>query len=238
LLYILARHFPARLAAVPPSVLEDLAAAAGTNRLDSLSAAWTLLALDAYSKAADPTSGKFATAEVGRDGKVQFAKQSPLPAYYAINESGFDRNPPPPTSQGVEIIHEFLDLAGNPIARVKVGEEFLVRLRLRSTTRPRIPQIAVVDLLPGGTEPVLELATDAALSPALGKSTWLPQHIEVRDDRLILYGDITKDAATFIHRVRATNAGTFQAPPAFAESLYSPQLFAWSLPTRLEVTNP
>jgi uncharacterized protein YfaS (alpha-2-macroglobulin family) len=241
LLYILARHFPARLSTVPPSVLEDLAAAAGANRLDSLSAAWTLLALDAYSKTVAAVPAKFATAEVGRDGKVQFAKQSPLPAYYAINESGFDRNPPAAAaSQGIEIIHEFLDLAGNPIARVKVGDEFLVRLRLRSTTRPRVPQIAVVDLLPGGTEPVLELATDSSPSSALpiglpAKSTWLPQHVDVRDDRLVLYGDITKDAVAFTYRVRATNGGAFAAPPAFAESLYSPQIFAFSLPARLEV---
>ena len=42
------------------------------------------------------------------------------------------------------------------ITRVTVGQEFLVRLRLRATRRDRQPQIAVVDLLPGGVEPVLE----------------------------------------------------------------------------------
>ena len=281
LLYILARHFPARLSAVPATVLEDLGSAASGNRIDSLSAAWTLLALDAYAKAAGAT-GKLGIAEIGKDGreralaatpgampkaevstnaaKVQFAKEGALAAYYAVNESGFERKPPATAvNQGIEIIHEFLDLRGNPVAKVRVGEEFLVRLRLRATTRDRIPQIAVVDLLPGGTEAVLELRPPADSSMpdadpaasrqgagrysslAIGlpdKSNWVPQHVDVRDDRLVLYGDIGKDAGTFVYRVRATNAGVFQAPPAFAEGLYSPQTTGIGLAGRLEIVKP
>jgi uncharacterized protein YfaS (alpha-2-macroglobulin family) len=281
LLYILARHFPARLSAVPPTVLEDLGSAAGGNRIDSLSAAWTLLALDAYAKAAAAT-GKLGIAEIGKDGrertlavtpgampkaelstnaaKVQFGKEGALAAYYSINESGFDRNSPAPAvNPGIEIIHEFLDLSGNPVAKVRVGEEFLVRLRLRTTKRDHISQIAVVDLLPGGTEAVLELRPPADSSTpdadpaasrrgavrysglAIGlpdKSNWVPQHVDVRDDRLVLYGDIGRDAGTFVYRVRATNAGVFQAPPAFAEGLYSPQTTGIGLPGKLEIVKP
>ena len=281
LLYILARHFPARLGAVPATVLEDLGSAASGNRIDSLSAAWTLLALDAYAKAAGAT-GKLGIAEIGKDGreraltvtagampkaevsinaaKVQFSKEGGLAAYYSVNESGFDRNSPATAiNNGIEIIHEFLDLSGNPVTRVKVGEEFLVRLRLRSTKRDKVSQIAVVDLLPGGTEAVLELRPPADSSTpdadpaaarqgagrysglAIGlpdKSNWVPQHVDVRDDRLVLYGDIGKDAGTFVYRVRATNAGVFQSPPAFAEGLYSPQTTGIGLAGKLEIVKP
>jgi len=89
----------------------------------------------------------------------------------------------------------------------------------------------VVDLLPGGTEPVLDFAVP-------DKSNWTPQHADVRDDRLVLYGDISKDAATFVYRVRATNAGVFQAPPAFAEGLYDPKTTGISLPGKLEIVKP
>ena len=281
LLYLLARHFPARLGAVPATVLEDLGSAASGNRVTSLSAAWTLLALDAYAKAAG-AAGKFGIAEIGRDAhervlalppgampkadvsanaaKVQFSKDGALAAYYSVNESGFDRNPPAAAvSQGVEIVREFLDLQGNPVTQVKVGEEFLMRIRLRATRRDRVAQIAVVDLLPGGTEAVLELrpaadsgtpGTDPAATAqqaagysglAIGlpdKSNWAPQHIDVRDDRLVLYGDIGKNAGTFVYRVRATNAGVFQAPPAFAESLYDPKTTGMSLAGKLEIVKP
>jgi uncharacterized protein YfaS (alpha-2-macroglobulin family) len=273
LLYITARHFPARLNSVPPSVLDDLAGAASGNRIDSLSAAWTLLALDAYAKAAK-AGGKLSIAEIGKDGrerplnaatkadistnaaKVQFSKEGALAGYYAVNESGFDRNPPAQAiNQGIEVIHEFLDLNGSVVTRVKVGEEFLVRLRLRATKRERVPQIAVVDLLPGGTEAVLELRPPSDSStpgedPAAArqragsgslpiglpdKSNWTPQHADVRDDRLVLYGDIGKDAGTFVYRVRATNAGVFQAPPAFAEGLYDPKTTGVSVAGKLEI---
>jgi alpha-2-macroglobulin len=192
--------------------------------------------------------------------KVQFGKDGPLPAYYSLNESGFDRNAPTAAvSNGIEIIREFLDLKGTPVTQVKVGEEFLVRLRLRATKRDRLPQIAVVDLLPGGTEAVLELRpvadsstpdADPAAAPkqAAGfgalpiglpdKSNWLPQHIDVRDDRLVLYGDATKDAGTFVYRVRATNAGVFQAPPAFAEGMYDRTVSGIGLPGKLQIVKP
>jgi hypothetical protein len=63
---------------------------------------------------------------------VQFTKEGSLPAYYSISESGFDRNPPTAEiSQGLEVIHEFLDAKGSVVTKVKVGDEFWVRLRLR-----------------------------------------------------------------------------------------------------------
>jgi uncharacterized protein YfaS (alpha-2-macroglobulin family) len=192
--------------------------------------------------------------------RVQFSKEGALAAYYAVNESGFDRNPPASAvNQGIEIIHEFLDLNGNSVAKVKVGEEFLVRLRLRAGKRDRVPQIAVVDLLPGGTEAVLELrpsadsgtpdADPAASRQGAGrysglaiglpdKSNWAPQHVDVRDDRLVLYGDIGKDSGTFVYRVRATDAGVYQAPPAFAEGLYDPKTAGISVAGKLEIVKP
>jgi alpha-2-macroglobulin len=54
LLYLLARHFPDRVDHVPPAVLEGIGSAISGNRVSSLSAAYTLLALDAYAKAAAP----------------------------------------------------------------------------------------------------------------------------------------------------------------------------------------
>jgi uncharacterized protein YfaS (alpha-2-macroglobulin family) len=280
LLYLLARHFPNRLETAPPS-LETISAAVSGNRTTSLSAAYTLLGLDAYAKAA-PEAVRLGIAEVARDNtlraltlpsnsmpkvnisqnaaKVQFSKEGALAAYYAVNESGFDRNPPATESnQGIEIIREFLDAKGNVLTRAVVGQEFRVRLRLRTTRRDRASQVAVVDLLPGGVEPVIELqpppadTSNAGIDPAVarqqaaaaalpvgvpGQSNWVPYHVDVREDRLVLYGDISRDAGTFVYRVRATNAGTFQTPPAFAEGLYNRTISGISPAGKLEVVKP
>jgi uncharacterized protein YfaS (alpha-2-macroglobulin family) len=116
-----------------------------------------------------------------------------------------------------------------------------------------------VDLLPGGAEPVRELrvaadsstpdadpasshlavARGSGLAVGLpGKSNWTPQHVDVREDRVVLFGAIGKEPATFVYRVRATNSGVFQAPPAFVEALYDPQVGGIGAAGRLEVVKP
>jgi len=280
LLYLLARHFPNRLGSAPPDALETISTAVSGNRVNSLSAAYTLLALDAFAKSAAATT-TLAASEISKDGrergltladgairkavlseaaaKVQFSRRGTAPAYFALTESGFDRNPPAAEkSEGVELVREFLDGKGNPVSRVAVGEEFLVRLRVRATTRERQPQIAIVDLLPTGVEPVLELQAPADSStpgsdPAMqrqrgasaslpvglpDKSDWVPSHVDVREDRLIIYGDAGKNAGTFVYRVRANSAGTYQVAPAFAEGMYNRAVVGLSRGAVLQVVKP
>jgi alpha-2-macroglobulin len=280
LLYLLARHFPNQLGNSPPPAMEAMSSAISGNRGASLSSAYMLLALDAYAKAT-ATTLKLGISEIAKDGKervltlpagsmpkvpisqnaakIQFTKDGPMLAYYVVNESGFDRNAPvADVNQGIEIIREFVDLKGDPMSKPKIGEEFLVRLRLRATKRDRLFQVAVVDLLPGGVEPVLELqppadTANAGIDPAVArgqasfgrlpiglpdKSTWHPYHVDVRDDRVVLYGDATKDASAFVYRVRATNAGVFQTPPAFAEGMYNRTITGLSPAGKLEIVKP
>ena len=279
-LYLISRHFPTRLNNLPPAMLQGVAEWVSGGNANSLSASYTLLALDAYSKATTSTL-KLSISEVGKDGqervlslpsgaipkvpisqnavRVQFRREGQLPAFYVLDESGFDRNLPASVlTQGVEIIREYLDTKGNPLSRPKVGEEFLVQIRLRSTERESISQIAVVDLLPGGVEAVLELQppsdTSEGVDPAaqpnrrtgfaalpIGlaeKSNWAPQHVDVRDDRLVLYGDVGRDARTFVYRVRATNAGVFQTPPPFAEGMYDRKIVGSGVAGKLEIVKP
>jgi alpha-2-macroglobulin len=92
-----------------------------------------------------------------------------------------------------------------------------------------------------GADPALAQRRRAAGSLPIGlpdKSNWFPDHIDVRDDRLVLYGDVTKDAGTFVYRVRATNGGAFQTPPAFAEGMYDRTAVGLSKGGRLEIVKP
>jgi hypothetical protein len=244
LLYLTARHFPDRMGSVPAGVLEGIGNAISGNRTSSLSSAYTLLALDAYAKATGPKvklsivlGGKPqpATSKVTVPAgvpNVQFTRDGSIPAYYSIDESGFDRNPPASeVNAGLEVVHEFLDAKGNVTTKVTVGEEFWVRLRVRATKNARVSQIAVVDLLPGGVEPTLDRQTGPG-------SNWTPAFVDRRDDRVVLYGDAAREAATFVYKVRATNAGVFQSPPAFAEGMYNRQIAGMSQAGKLEIVKP
>jgi uncharacterized protein YfaS (alpha-2-macroglobulin family) len=59
-----------------------------------------------------------------------------------------------------------------------------------------------------------------------GGGTWRPEFADVREDRVVLYGGLSKDLAEYRYRIRATNAGTFLVPPSYAESMYDRTLRA------------
>jgi uncharacterized protein YfaS (alpha-2-macroglobulin family) len=70
------------------------------------------------------------------------------------------------------------------------------------------------------------------------KSDWTPSHVDVREDRVILYGDAGRNAGTFVYRVRADSAGTYHVPPAYAEAMYTRSVFGLSRGATLEVVKP
>ena len=74
---------------------------------------------------------------------------------------------------------------------------------------------------------------------ALPGSTLQPQHVEVREDRVVLYADATAEVREFRYRVRANNVGAFSVPPVYAESMYDRGVYAQGGPAgRLQVAAP
>ena len=263
LLTLIARHFPDLLAKIPAELLPALGARLSKDQYHSFSAAQLIRAFDLYGRGAAVKSGPV-SAEVGlADGtarplplvgrplhgpvplgwdKVMLRKENAgLPSFYQLTEAGFDRKPATdPQQQGIEITREYLDSDGKVVNRVKVGEEFTVRLRMRAMMRDALSEIAMVDLLPGGVEPVVAAPADpqeefieaegnaddqpadqstAAEQLAAGAG-WAPAFVDVRDDRVVVYGGLSREVATFEYKVRAANAGTFQIPPPYAEGMY------------------
>jgi alpha-2-macroglobulin len=196
--------------------------------------------------------------------KVQFGAEGDLTAYYLVNQSGFDRAlPTTDIKNGIEVLREYTDLAGKPITKVKLGEEIEVVVKMRSLKTEGVGDIAVVDLLPGGFEIVAEpriapakAANDAAptegdeppenseqaepYTPPIGskKSTFTPEYVDIREDRIVLYGYVEPGVKTFIYRIKATNTGSFVVPPTFAESMYDRSIQARSLGGKITVDKP
>jgi uncharacterized protein YfaS (alpha-2-macroglobulin family) len=68
--------------------------------------------------------------------------------------------------------------------------------------------------------------------------TWNVSNADVREDRVLLYGVALSELSEYTYRIRATNAGRFVVPPAYAEALYEPMIRARSLPSRITVERP
>ena len=267
-LYVVARHFPAKLTAVKPGVWEGMAGMVRDGWYNSLSSASMLLAVDAYFGAVSHNAnGKLSAQAVDAQGKaaalalgtvnpmtratvpdgtrqLQLANDSDFRLYYSWAEQGFERNvPDKAASQGMEIFHEYLDAKGQPVKQVKVGDDVTVRVRVRSTDNRALKDVALVDMLPGGLEPVLQAArddeenTDAPVwKKRLGtQGNWDLQYADIREDRVVFYGSVGASMVEVTYKARATNAGEFVVPPAYGEAMYDRRVFARSAGSRLQV---
>lgn len=283
--YLLNRHFPVLAKQLKPAAKERLLDPLRNNSYNTLSSALTLLALEADASVRGAQALPTLQA-AGKDGKQrQIGKATGLvqrgrftsadaqlwvtpapgaPAWYLLNQSGFDRMLPAAVqNHGLEVLRDYLGDDGKPVKTLKLGEEVTVRLRMRALGAPARGDVAIVDLLPGGFEPMLQLpvatvavaradadydeegddgeASASAAPPvptlALQRSSFVPQHIEQREDRIVLYGIVGAQVTEFRYRVRANNAGIFVVPPIHAESMYQRSVHAQGGPVgTLQVT--
>jgi uncharacterized protein YfaS (alpha-2-macroglobulin family) len=152
--------------------------------------------------------------------------------------------PATPVNQGLEIFHEVLDAKGNPITKAKLGEEVTVRVRVRSLERAQLNDVALVDLLPGGLEPVLQAVGDDEEANADapiwkkrlgGNGSWKVQYADIREDRVVFYGAVNKDLLEVTYKARATNVGDFVVPAAYGEAMYDRRVYSRSAGARFQV---
>lgn len=273
-LYLLSKYFPDRAKALSPQVMENIVWPLSHNQFNTLSSSMTMLALDAYATQNTGQLDKLDIDEVHADGsvkaiaalqaglvqagswsaaatRVRFTNRSSLPAWRVTSQGGYDRNAPTTTiKDGIEIVREYTDGTGKPVDKIDVGQEIDVHVKIRATGNQGVGNVAIVDLLPGGFEPVIEppapvtdqQANDASdeggdsevkptawRSPiGLSSSTWQPDYADIREDRVVIYGTATPDVREFVYRIKASNAGTFIVPPAYGESMYDRRVQARS----------
>ena len=277
IIYLLAQHFPKRAAQLTAESLSSLVYALQKGHYHSLSSSYMLLAFDRIEKhlqgektatlrilqfAADnkPQTLAGPAFKINRTevppsaARLQFVNEAKFAGYYVLNQTGFDRSlPTKGITSGFEIVREFVDASGKPLQRIKQGDEFDVVLRVRAIDRDAATNVAIVDLLPGGFEVVLQPPAQresGSGEPPTGqryqwrsrlgteKSTWMAEYTDVREDRVLLFGNLTRDASTFVYRVKATAAGSFTVPPPFGEGMYDRTLAAQGLGARIVVEKP
>ena len=251
--YLLARHFPERLAELDGDTLRELVTPVFENRFNTLSAAYAILALGEIHRAlarqnalAPPdllarspdgpvdievTGSEFARAvlPVAVD-SVDIASETGAGVYFTVSQAGFDAEvPTSPLAQGIEIDRVYLDSQGARVERVGLGDELTVRLRVRSQNG-QITNVALTDLLPGG----FEIVTDSVR----GQDGVSLDYQDVREDRLVVYGSFGEKATEIRYRVQATSPGDFTVPAASAAAMYHRDIRAHTASSRLIVEAP
>ncbi len=251
--YLLARHFPERIGTIGAEQIQALVAPVMQNRFNTLSAAYTILALTAWTQAVEagsppPTLTIAATAAGGGAGRELASSSGVVRAsvdaalrqlmiqgaagddiYYVVSQTGFDRVAPADAiANGLELHRDYLDDEDKAVSAAGIGDELTVRLRVRSTGAAR-SNVAVVDLLPGGFEVLSESIRDQY-------GGWNLEHRDVREDRVVIYGTFTDRITEIRYRVKLTSAGDFVVPGAHAGSMYDRSIRSRTAPGRFRVS--
>jgi hypothetical protein len=153
--------------------------------------------------------------------KLRVAGPGGAPLFTQLVQAGFDREPPADkVAHGLEVSREIRDASGKAVTSCPVTARLDVVLFVRSTDGVS-REVALIDLLPGGFE--VDLASDALAarrSLGRGQEEWAPTYVDVREDRVVLYGWADDRAQRFAYRIKPTNRGRFRVPPVFVEGFY------------------
>ena len=238
-IYLLSKHFPQRAKTVAGDQVIKFIDKINKGDFNTISSAYTVLAIGAYSQLNfDQTAEQSISVDALNDlnktisldviakpfpqsyypvGTKKITINAKTPIFYTHVQSGFDQHANQQdikaVNQGIELYREYLDADGKVITRFEQGKEITVRLKVRSLSKQRLSNIAIVDLLPGGFEIIRE-------SISRSGHGWKPDYVDIREDRLVYYGSVGKQLKEISYQVKLTASGVFTTPSATAESMY------------------
>lgn len=147
-------------------------------------------------------------------------------AFVGFTVEGIKAGTVPPKSDQLEVSRKYLDSNGNPLDLENLRQGDLVITEITVTAKfpqGRLENLAVVDLLPAGLEIENPRLVNAGSSLAWMTGRSEPDHLDLRDDRLLYFGSVTAGRPTkFYYAARAVTRGTFTLPHVFAEAMYDP----------------
>ena len=160
--------------------------------------------------------------------EVRVAGGADATAHVSWLQTGVPTQPPADADDGLTVRRRYLDERGNPLRDNAVRSGDLVKVELTLAAATTLDNVVIEDLLPAGLEienprlatqageATVALNDDADKAPAFAE-----RRLDMRDDRLILVGDLTRaGTATYVYTARAVAPGTFAAPPVRAECMY------------------
>lgn len=139
-----------------------------------------------------------------------------------------------PVNKGFSVTRQLVDAkSGAPVASPNVGQ--LLRVRLTVVTADARQQVALIDRLPAGLEPVdTALATSVRDPGQADDGAWVWR--ELHDERVTHFADtLPAGTHTAEYLVRATRAGRFVRPAPSAEAMYAPDVFGHGAPETITV---
>ncbi|MBP5568498.1 MAG: alpha-2-macroglobulin family protein [Treponema sp.] len=240
-LYLVSAHFGEYLSVIGDEFLSSIEQSMVERDYNSFSSSLTLCAIQSYIKAAPSSAkGKFTvTLDFGKDKaakemavngskllsgnfegsaqKIQIENKDNLNLYYQVTQAGFLQNLPKEeiNENGLEVTRAYsTSKNGKAQTSFTVGDEIYVTLRMRSLKGSSIDNVAIVEMLPS----CFEVDYDSIRKN--NDSNWKPDYVDIRDDRVVLYGKVEASAQSYTFKVKVITNGSFVVPPVFAQAMY------------------
>ncbi|MCR4791105.1 MAG: alpha-2-macroglobulin family protein, partial [Treponemataceae bacterium] len=154
--------------------------------------------------------------------KVKFTSDKTMPLFYGISQAGFERQlPEKAVKDGLEVSREYFNENGGKLSEIKVGDTVTVKISFRST-KGLLRNMAMIDMCPAGLE------TDIPSIRSGDTGEWKADYVDIREDRIVIYGSVTEKVSTFTYKAKAVSSGKFTVPPMFAENMYNKDIRALS----------
>jgi alpha-2-macroglobulin len=125
------------------------------------------------------------------------------------------------------------------ISLVKQGATFYGRYRVSNVSVvPNIEEVALVQLLPSGWE-IENTRLSGEVLPGWMDSfnTGSEEYLDIRDDRIMWFFDLSKKPQDFIVKINAITKGSYQLPGARCEAMYNNDYLATKKAMVVEVDN-
>lgn len=129
----------------------------------------------------------------------------------------------------------YLNTAGKELPGGVTHPGDLVVVELTLSTPTPTTDLVLCDLLPAGLEVENARLSTRADLPWIGSDSPAARHVDVRDDRVLIYADVSGQKAVYRYLARAVTVGQFVAPAVTAEAMYEPARNSRGGASRLEV---
>jgi len=123
----------------------------------------------------------------------------------------------------------FFDRNGKVIAanQFKQNDLIVIRLSLSTLDQSTVKNVVITDILPAGFEIENPRLSEQSEIPWITDNA-VPEHFDIRDDRLNLYTTATRDTKNYYYVVRAVSKGKFKMGPASADAMYNGEYHSYS----------
>ncbi|MCS7028214.1 MAG: MG2 domain-containing protein [Bacteroidia bacterium] len=153
--------------------------------------------------------------------------------YYFWHTEGISYTPIKEVDAGLQVRRTFYDRSGKEIKNTFTQNDIVIcKITISAVEGKTLQNVAISELIPAGFE--IENPRLKDLPELNVNTTDKPQYMDVRDDRLLLYTDVT-GSKNFYYMLRAVTVGSFALPPIGAEAMYAPEYHSYHGAKRIKV---